>query len=338
MEDIANVPNRDKIALILAGGEIIHKCASPGAEVEPLEGEELMAAFSEKTGEKIFVVDWSYQPVSHYTLRMCGDLLQLAGKQIEEGAAGVVISSGTQALTEVAYFASLVWSYPQPLVFAASISYAGTPGSETELHLNQAARSANSQSCWGQGPLICVQDELYAASELCQLSNCSRRGFVALPCGPVARFCEPCGDLKILRSARRSGRIMDIGTLPARNVEILEASLGGGDILLIALVENRISELDGLVVSAFGGGDLPPSWVPLLRKIVRAGVPVVLASRCPVGQVQSGQDFEGACARLLEMGLISAGALTPLQARIRLSLGLGADMKGQELRTWMLDE
>jgi L-asparaginase/Glu-tRNA(Gln) amidotransferase subunit D len=38
------------------------------------------------------------------------------------------------------------------------------------------------------------------------------------------------------------------------------------------------------------------------------------------------------------MGLISAGTLTPLQARIRLSMGLGAEMKDQELRAWMLDE
>ncbi|MDR1874579.1 MAG: asparaginase domain-containing protein [Synergistaceae bacterium] len=338
MEDIANVPNRDKISLILAGGEIIHKRVSLGAEVEPLEGEELTAGLSAEIKEKVFVVDWSYQPMSHYTLRMCSDLLQLAGTQIENGSAGVAISAGTQSLTEVAYFASLVWNYPQPLVFVASIVCANTRGAETELRLNQAVQSAASQSCWGQGPLICVQDELYAAADLCQLSNYSRTGFVALPCGPLAKFCEPRGDLKFLRSTRRSGRIMDIGTLPARNVEILDASLGGGDILLSALVESRVAELDGLVISAFGGGDVPPSWAPLLRKIVRANVPVVLASRCPMGRVQPGQDFEGASARLLEMGLISAGSLTSLQARIRLSMGLGAELKDQELRAWMLDE
>jgi L-asparaginase len=332
------VPNRDKIALILAGGEIIHKRVPPGAEAVPLEGEGLTACFSAETQEKAFVVDWSYQPVSHYTLRMCSDLIQLAGPQIEEGAAGVVITVGTQALTEAAYFAELVWNYPQPLVFTASICYAGTPEVETKLRLHQSVQAAASQSSWGQGPLICVQDELYAAADLCQLSNYSRMGFVSLPCGPLARFCEPGSDLIVLRSTRRSGRVMDIGTLPARNIEILEASLGGGDILLNALLESRVSDLDGLVVSAFGGGDVPPSWAPLLRKIMRAGVPVVLTSRCPVGRVQSGRDYEGAAARLLEMGLIDGGTLTPLQARIRLAMGLGAELKDQELRTWMLDE
>lgn len=331
------MPNRDKIALILAGGQLIHKRAAAGTEDAPLEREELTACLTPETKEKTCIVDWSWQPVCHYTLRMCSDLIQLAGTQIEEGSQGVVITCGTQALTEVAYFADLIWSYPQPLVFTASIHYAETPGSETTLHIAQAVKAAGSQACWGQGAMICIQDQIYAASEICHMSNYGRLGYVALPCGPLAEFSEPDGELISLRPSRR-GRIMDIGTTPARHIEILDTSLGGGDILLNALLESRISELDGLVVSGFGGGDVPPSWVPLLRKIVRAEVPVALVSRCPAGRVQAGRDFEGSAARLLEMGLINAGGLTAVQARIRLAVGLGAELTGQDLRAWMLDE
>ncbi len=331
------MPNRDKIALILAGGQIVHKMIASETEVVPLEKEELTARFTNAIKENVYVVDWSYQSVSHYTLRMCSDLIQLAGAQIEEGSTGVVITCGTQALTEVAYFADLVWSYPQPLVFTSSINYAGTPGSETTLHLSQAIRAAASQVCWGQGVVCCMQDAIYAASELLHLSNYRRAGYAALSCGPLAEFSEPFGELVGLRSPCR-GKIMDIATPPARNVEILDVSLGGGDVVLNALLDGRVSELDGLVISAFGGGDVPPSWVPMLRKIVRANIPVVLASRCPVGRFQPGQDFEGSASRLSEMGLLGAGALTPLQARIRLAVGLGAELTGQDLRAYMLDE
>ena len=131
---------------------------------------------------------------------------------------------------------------------------------------------------------------------------------------------------------------MNIGTSPARHVEILDVSLGGGDVLLLSLLDGRVSELDGLVISAFGGGDVPPSWVPLLRKVMRAEIPVALASRCPMGRVQEGSIFEGSAAHLLEMGILSAGSLTPLQARIRLAVGLGAELAGQELRAYMLNE
>lgn len=331
------MPNRDKISLILAGGQIIHKRTDPETEPAPLDKDELASYFPDEIKDKVFIADWSYQPISHYTLRMCSDLIQMAGTQIESGSTGVVVTCGTQALTEMAYFADLIWSYPQPLVFTASINYAGTPGSETALHLSQSVWAVESQACWGQGALICLQDQIYAASEAFQMSNYNRSGYCAPLCGPIAEFSEPYGELTLLRSPRR-GKILDIGTPPARHIEILDVSLGGGDVLLNALLEGGIEDLDGLVISSFGGGDIPPSWVPLLRKIMRSDTPVVLASRCPVGRIQSGNDFEGSAKRLMEMGLMSAGALTPLQARIRLAVALGAELAGPDLRAYMLDE
>ncbi|GHS95953.1 L-asparaginase [Synergistales bacterium] len=328
--------NRDKIALILAGGQIILKSPLPEQDTVPIEAEEILSLLPEKTQEALFFVNWSRQPISHYTLRMCGDLIQLAGRQIEEGSSGVVMTCGTQCLTELAYFADLVWSYPQPLILISSINYANSPGSETALSISQAVSAAGSQACWGQGVLVCAQDALYAAREVSLISNYSRAGCMALLYGPVAEFFEPRGCLSLRRSPHR-GKVMDIKTIPARHVEILSASLGGGDVVFSALVEHA-EELDGLVISAFGGGDIPPSWVPLLRKIMRVGKPIVLASRCAMGRVQAGTYFEGSAKHLLEMDLFSAGTLTPLQARIKLAVGLGAEISGQALREYMLDE
>ena len=327
---------RDKISLVLAGGQIIQKRVSDESEMVALEEDELLAYFPVDIRRNIYVVDWSRQPVCHYTLRMCSDLAHLAGSQIEAGAAGVVVTCGTQAMTEMAYFADLVWPYPQPLVFTSSVHPAGTPGSETALHISQSVRAAESEACWGQGALVCVQDEIYAASEICQLSNYGRFGHSSFSFGPIAAFSGLGDEIVCMRSVRR-GKIMDMDISPARNVEILDASLGGGDLLLNALLDGRAEELDGLVLSAFGDGDVPPSWVPLLRKILRAKTPVALASRCPIGHVCLGSDFEGSAKRLLEMGLINAGTLTPLQARIRLAVGLGAELTDQELRAYMLD-
>ena len=326
---------RGKIALILAGGNIIHKSVSGESEVAALEEEELLSYFQDEIREKFYVVGWSYQPVSHYTLRMCSDLIQLAGSQIEAGAAGVVITCGTQAVTEAAYFSDLIWTYPQPLVITSSAYFAGAPGSETALHISQSIRAAESEACWGQGALVCVQDQIYAASEICQLSSYGRFGHSSFSYGPVAAFLPGSNDELVRFRPVRRGKIMDIDTSPARSIEIIDASLGSGDVLLSSLLDGRVSELDGLVLSAFGDGDVPPSWVPLLRKILRTEIPVVLASRCPVGCVRPGSDFEGSARRLLEMGLISAGTLTPLQARIRLAVGLGAELTDQELRAYM---
>lgn len=329
--------NRDKIALILAGGQIVHRREGSSKEKIPLGQAELECFLPEEYRERIALLDWSFQPLSHYTLRMCSDLTQLAASQVKEGAKGIVITCSTQALTELAYFADLVWSFPQPLIFTASIFNAGVSGSETTLHLAQSVHAALSEICWGQGAVVCIQDALYAAADLVQFSNFSRSGFLSFPCGPLSEFIEPSGDLQPLRSPRR-GKVLDIETVPARIVEIVDASLGGGDVLLNALLDKRIEEVEGIVVAGFGNGDVPPSWVPLLRKVLRTGTPVALTSRCPIGRVQTHADFEGSAARLLEMGLISAGRFSPLQARIRLALALGAGLEGGELADYMQDQ
>ena len=203
----------------------------------PLGQAELECFLPEEYRERIALLDWSFQPLSHYTLRMCSDLTQLAASQVKEGAKGIVITCSTQALTELAYFADLVWSFPQPLIFTASIFNAGVSGSETTLHLAQSVHAALSEICWGQGAVVCIQDALYAAADLVQFSNFSRSGFLSFPCGPLSEFIEPSGDLQPLRSPRR-GKVLDIETVPARIVEIVDASLGGGDVLLNALLDN----------------------------------------------------------------------------------------------------
>ena len=328
--------NRDKIAFILAGGQIAHRREGSVREKIPLGWEELETFLPKELHEEIAPQAWSFQPLSHYTLRMCSDLVQLAASQVKEGAKGVVVTCGTQALTELAYFADLVWSFPQPLVFTASIFNAGVPGSETALHLAQSIQAALSEACWGQGAIVCVQDALYAAADTIHFSNSSRSGFLSFPSGPLSTFSEPSGDLIPLRSPRR-GKVLDVETVPARVIEIVDASLGGGDVILNALLDKRIEEVEGLVVAGFGNGEVPPSWVPLLRKILRTDTPVVLTSRCPAGCVQTYTDFEGSAAHLLEMGMLSGGGLSPLQARIRLALALGSGLKGKDLSDYLQD-
>ena len=330
------MPNRNKIALILAGGQIVHRQGNEPTETFPLSREELERALVGFRND-VEIVEWSFQSISHYSLRMCSDLTQLAGAQVKDGAKGVVVTCDTQALTELAYFADQVWNFPQPLLFTASVFYAGLPGSETSLLLTRSIQAALSECCWGQGAFVCTQDKGYAAADIYQVDNYSRSGFVPSIRGPLFEFSEPLGEIHCLRKNNRNTP-WNTETIPARNIEILGASIGGGDLLLHALLDKRVDELDGLVVGGFGNGDVPPSWVPLLRKILKMNIPVVLTSRCLMGRVQRCADFEGSAARLLEMGLIDAGPFSPHQARIRLALALGAGLEGDALRNYMRDE
>jgi L-asparaginase len=83
-------------------------------------------------------------------------------------------------------------------------------------------------------------------------------------------------------------------------------------------------EFDGVVVEAFGSGNMPPGAVPAVRRWLEDGKPVVLASRCARGEVTPVYAFEGGGARTIAMGAIPAGPRTPSQARMELVLALSA--------------
>jgi L-asparaginase len=83
-------------------------------------------------------------------------------------------------------------------------------------------------------------------------------------------------------------------------------------------------EHDGVVIEAFGSGNLPPGAVPAIRRWLDEGKPVVLSSRCPFGEVTPSYAFEGGGARLVSIGVIPAGPRTSSQARMELAIALSA--------------
>lgn len=322
---------RDKIVVLLAGGRIVQH-----QDDTELTDEELYALLPDDVHEHIVFQRWSSQPVSNYTLRMCGELVNMITSFVhDQGARGVVVTCGIQALAEVSYLADLVWDLNPPLIFTGSIFNADSPNSESRLRLSQSVRAALSGSCTGKGVLICIQDAIYSPADVLRISNFNRGGLLAFPESPLGVFSQPSGTYISLRFPRH--RYIQKLTQPlARNIPVLMASLGENDLILRALLDNKkFEELDGLIVSGLGDGDVPSSWVPLLRKILRAEIPTVLTSRYPDGIVQPNENYEGSAAQLLEIGLISGGMLSPYQARIKLAVALAADLKGEELANYM---
>jgi len=326
--------NRDKIALLITGGRIVTRVSqTPGEDYVPLTSEEVLSLLRDDQREIVYQIDWSRQPAGHYSLRMISDLLQLAGKQVVDGAVGVVITCGSQGMEEFAYFADLVWSFPQPVIFVASTQF-HTFESGTRL-LQLAIQAANSKLCWGKRVLVLSDSGLLSASDVIETSNYRCAGFQTPNCGVIGDFDG--NRLEILCSRDRN-RVLPLDTQPARKVEIVYASLGGGEILLSALQNKGANEIDGLVLAALGDGEVPPSWMPYLKKYLREEIPIVLSSRCINGKIIPGFNYEGSAYRLIEMGVLNGGGLNPLQARIKMALGLGAGLKGEDLQAYILED
>jgi L-asparaginase len=81
---------------------------------------------------------------------------------------------------------------------------------------------------------------------------------------------------------------------------------------------------DGVVIVAFGSGNVPPGAVPAIRRWIDERKPVVLASRCPTGVVTPLYAFDGGGSRLVALGVVPAGERTPSHARMELLIALSA--------------
>jgi L-asparaginase len=112
-------------------------------------------------------------------------------------------------------------------------------------------------------------------------------------------------------------RPVRLSSLHARVAHVPAVVGDGGELLDLARPGH-----DGVVVEAFGSGNIPPGAVPAVRRWIDEGKPVVLASRCWWGQVTPVYAFEGGGARTTAMGAIPAGPRTPAQARMELAIAL----------------
>ena len=279
------------------------------------------------------VTEWSRQPGSHYSVRMSSDLVQMLSQQVASGARAVVVFCGSATIEEMAYLAGLLWIYPQPLIFAA-MPTTGSPMSESQLAVRDALAIAASHGAWNNGVLVYADGRIYSAMDVMLASNMERIRMSGNLCSALGAVVG--GEVAFMHKPVLKGRVFNEIVSPAKNVEMIYATLGGGKVFLQALVDDNKGSVDGLVIAGFGSGSVYPSWVPCIKTLAFKDVPIVLASRCLRGNVLDSGDFEGSFLRLKELGIMSGGYLSPLQARLKLAVGIGAGLRGAALQDYIL--
>jgi L-asparaginase len=248
-----------------------------------------------------------------------------------DGAAGVVVTQGTDTLEEVAFALELLLDVPGPVVVTGALRRPDQAGCDGPANLLGAVRAAADPACAGAGVLVVMNDEVHAARHVRKTHTFKPDALSSTPFGPLGHVVET-GVRLAMRPAGRLPRLA-YGA-PAPNVPVLWFGLGVGMETLAPWLERQP---DGLVVAGVGAGHVTQTVIGGLGELA-ARIPVVLASRIGAGPtLTQTYGYAGGEVDLIGRGLIPSAYLDPAKARLLLQLLLSSGASIGEVRRTFAD-
>jgi L-asparaginase len=307
---------RRPVRLLAAGGTI----GMSGAQAVPaLEADELieavpaLAAVPALEAETVLSV-----PSAHLSLGSALEVARLAAGAAD-GGRGVVISTGTDTLEELAVLCALLHGADAPIVVTGANRPASAPGSDGPANLIDAVALAGADAARGLGTVVVFAGEIHDAMTVRKVDSTGPAAFGSPISGPLGRVVEG----RVWLNSRPSlPATLDIRAL-AHRVEIVSPGIGDdGDLL-----RHVASRADGVVLVAFGAGHLPVAVLDELG-LASERVPVVLTCRPERSSMLVGTyGFRGAERDLRASGAICAPFLSLPAARMVLLGCLGAGLE-----------
>jgi L-asparaginase len=311
----ADITQARPVRLLAAGGTI----SMQGEHAVPtLDAAGLIAAipelarFGDLAAENVLGL-----PGPQISLGQGLELVRQAVRAASRGE-GVVITTGTDTLEELAMLGALLYDGEAPIVFTGANRPASAPGADGPANLLDAVALAAAPAAAGLGAVVVFGGEVLAAATARKVESTGPSAFAAPVAGPLGRVVEG----RVWLNARP---LRHPAVTPARlghDVPIVTAALGetGG------LLRAAAGAADGLVVEAFGAGHLTPGMLQALREVTPR-LPVVITVAPERGSMMHATyGFEGSERDVRASGAVCAPFLSARAARIALLCCLGAGL------------
>jgi L-asparaginase len=313
-----------RIAFFALGGTISMTGSAASGVVARLSGDDLVAELGPLPA-KIDVHDGNPRPSAALTFDAVLDVVAAATGAVAGGAAGVVLSQGTDTLEESAFLIDSVWTPAEPFVLTGAMRNPTLPGPDGPANLAAAIQVAAAPSARARGALVVFADEIHAARHVRKAHSFNAAAFESPDLGPVGHVVE--GRPRFLADLTPRAPI-DGWTrerLAATKIALYTVTMDDDG----ALLEGPDHSHQGLVLAGFGAGHVPPWLVPALDEILQV-MPVVLTTRSGAGPVLADTyAAPGGERDLLARGVINGGMVHPFKARVLLRLlvasGAGRD-------------
>jgi L-asparaginase len=308
---------KPEVAVISTGGTIA-STRDDAAATPQKGGEELIEAVPELTEHAAVSVRDLTQVVSFdMNLDTIADIGEAAAEAAADGAAGVVVTHGTDTMEESAYAVDLTQDLDVPVVFTGAQRRPDEHSSDGPANLLTAVRAATHDRLQG-GVYIAFDMELHAARDVTKGHTSALGTFVSPDKGPVASFTR-----EGVRFHRQPGSYSETitATHTTADVMMLKSAVDVDARQLEFAIERGA---DGIVIEGTGLGNVTSAIGTAVPEIVDAGTPVVVASRCHAGTTEPVYGTDGGGQTLAEKGVIHAGDLPAHKARLKLAFALAA--------------
>ncbi len=316
----SSLSNPRRVVVLGTGGTISGRAANSGDNIGYTAGEvgvaDLLGGIEAPAGvtlaaEQVAQVD--SKDMSFAIWRALA--LRCAHWLAQPDVAGVVITHGTDTLEETAFFLQSVLAPRKPIVLTCAMRPASALSPDGPQNVRDAIAVAATPDAKGV-TAVCAGTVL-GAFDVQKVHTYRLDAFDAGDAGPVGYVEE--GEVRRVRDWPASEAGAAFGRLPEDEaawprVEIVTSHAGASGALIRALRADgeAASPLRGLVLATTGNGTLHHALETAALEAQAAGIAVLRATRCTQGRI------------LAKPGdaLRDAGALTPVKARIALTLEL----------------
>jgi L-asparaginase len=322
-----------RVRLVATGGTISNRPGGRLTADELIKSVPELATYTRPEAEQFLNVASSEVTLDQW-VQLARRLNQLFRE--ERDLAGIVVTSGTDTLEELAYFLHLTVRSDHPVVVVGAMRRPGIPGYEGQANLLAGFRVAATPEARGRGAFVVLNDEILSAREVTKtdaqrLDTFGSRmtGILGVVDSDRVVFYR---DVVKRHTAKSEFDVNAITSLP--RVDVLLTYQGAPGDLIRASAD---AGAKGIVIGTAAGATSGTQGEGI-RYATEKNVIVVRATRTGAGRIMGGAGTPGGTnGQARRVTSVTGEDLAPIKARILLMLALTKTSDPQEIQRMFLE-
>lgn len=337
-------PKKAHVSLIATGGTVASRVEYKTGAVTPLMTTDEILALVPELQEIIYLKD-ILRPFTKWSEDMnykdWQEIAKLSAKELNENE-GVIIAHGTDILHYTA--AALSFMLPdvsKPVVVTGSQRSSDRGSTDAAINLICSSYVAKSDMAEVGVCMHATMDDVYCyflrGTKVRKMDKSRRDTFRPINALPLAKVW-PSGKIEVMNKEhkKRSNREVKADTKFEPKVAFLKVYPGSDPEMMDYFISKGYK---GFVLEGTGFGIIPTkaekSWIPIVKKTVKDGIPVVVTSQAMYGRVHPNV-YDSLRTIYYEAQAIPSEDMTPETAFIKLGWVLGHTSDLNEVRKMML--